>query len=148
MSILSEEYLQQAIDSVERMFAVIVFTPQGIVVDANPIFLDALGYQKADIVGQHHRIFCDEATVSSSGYKDFWDSLAGGAANSGTFHRLRKDGSSIYLYAEYAALKNPDGEVSLVIKIAQNISSMAQNLSAELGMSEKLLMRFLTLRGR
>ena len=44
MNVINNNEREQAWNSVERMFAVIVFTPEGNVLDANPVFLGALGY--------------------------------------------------------------------------------------------------------
>ena len=48
------------------------------VLHANAIFLDALGYELNEIVGKHHRIFVDPAEADSDDYRAFWQSLARG----------------------------------------------------------------------
>ncbi|MGA4817463.1 PAS domain S-box protein [Pseudomonas aeruginosa] len=40
--------------------ATIRFTPDGQIPSANPLFLAAVGYSADELVGKHHRIFCDE----------------------------------------------------------------------------------------
>lgn len=145
MSLLSNGQLEQAWGSVERMFAVIVFDAGGHVLNANEAFLDALGYARQDIEGQHHRIFCDEKLVASEGYRAFWDALGRGERQHGTFRRLRKDGSEIFLYAEYAPILDDQGRVVKVVKVAQNVSRVAENLIRQLGMSENLIGRLMTL---
>ncbi|MDM7322881.1 MAG: PAS domain-containing protein [Gammaproteobacteria bacterium] len=142
---LTTNELEQTWTSVERMFAVIVFTPQGEVMAANGIFLQAMGYTLAEIEGKHHRMFCSSEYVQSPAYAEFWTALARGESVHGTFRRLRKDGSEIFLYAEYAPLLDAEGRVVKVIKIAQNISRVAENLIRQLGMSEKLIGRLMTL---
>ncbi|MEW5972671.1 MAG: PAS domain-containing protein [Pseudomonadota bacterium] len=145
MSLLSNGELEQAWGSVERMFAVIVFDPKGNVINANPVFLEAMGYSREEIAGQHHRIFCDAKLVESDAYQAFWNALGSGERQHGTFRRLRKDGSEIFLYAEYAPLFDEQGQVVKVIKVAQNVSRVAENLIRQLGMSEKLIGRLMTL---
>lgn len=145
MSVVNNIEREQAWNSVERMFAVITFTPDGIVTDANSVFLDAMGYTHDQVAGQHHRTFCDSKLVESSEYRVFWDALRSGKSQHGTFRRLRKDGSEIFLYAEYAPLLNEQGQVTKVIKVAQNVSRVAENLIRQLGMSEKLIGRLMTL---
>lgn len=145
MSLFQNNELTQAWTSVERMFAVIVFDPQGNVIDANPVFLEAMGYSMEEIAGQHHRIFCDAKWAASDDYQMFWNALLRGERLHGTFRRLRKDGSEIFLYAEYAPLFNEQGQVVKVVKVAQNVSRVAENLIQHLGMSEKLIGRLMTL---
>ncbi len=145
MSILHDVQLTQAWNSVERMFAVITFTPQGEVIEANEVFEKAMGYSLDEIRGQHHRMFCDEKLTASPAYQAFWQSLAQGENQHGTFRRLRKDGSEIFLYAEYAPILNEHGQVCKVVKVAQNVSRVAENLIRQLGMSEKLIGRLMTM---
>ncbi|MEB3733573.1 PAS domain-containing protein [Halopseudomonas pachastrellae] len=47
--------------------ALIEFDLKGHVLHANDRFLTAMGYSKDEIVGKHHRIFCDPEEASSSG---------------------------------------------------------------------------------
>ena len=145
MSVMRNNQLKQAWNSVERMFAVISFTPDGKVIEANNVFTDAMGYTLDEIRGQHHRMFCDEKLVQSDSYRAFWDALRRGETQHGTFRRLRKDGSEIFLYAEYAPLLDDQGQVTKVVKVAQNVSRVAENLIQQLGMSEKLIGRLMTL---
>jgi len=64
--------IRKAIDTVQ---AVIQFDLEGNITDANENFLSATGYAKADIVGNHHRIFVDRKYAASSEYVDFWKKL-------------------------------------------------------------------------
>jgi len=145
MSIMQDIELKQAWNSVERMFAIIAFTPDGKVIEANSVFTDAMGYSLDEIQEQHHRMFCDDKLVQSDSYRAFWDALNRGENQHGTFRRLRKDGSEIFLYAEYAPLLDDQGQVLKVVKVAQNVSRVAENLIRQLGMSEKLIGRLMTL---
>ena len=145
MSVMRNNQLKQAWNSVERMFAVINFTPDGNVIEANSVFTDAMGYAPDEIQGQHHRMFCDDSLVQSDAYQAFWEALNRGETQHGTFRRLRKDGSEIFLYAEYAPLFDDQGQVTKVVKVAQNVSRVAENLIQQLGMSEKLIGRLMTL---
>ncbi|MEZ5453948.1 MAG: PAS domain-containing protein [Thiothrix sp.] len=141
-----ESELSQAWESVERMFAVITFDPQGNVIDANSLFLNTMGFSdKADVVGQHHRIFCQEAYVASAEYAEFWRKLAAGERVSGAFRRVRKDGSEIFLYAEYAPIRDENGQVIKVLKVAQNVSRIAEGVARQLGINARLADRLMSL---
>ncbi len=47
------------LEAMSRSQAIIRFTPDGVILDANQNFLSAMGYNLEEIKGKHHRIFCD-----------------------------------------------------------------------------------------
>lgn len=102
--------------------AFISFTPEGTILDANSLFLDAVGYQKEEIIGQHHRMFCDKQYVQSDSYRQFWQNLAKGQGENGEFKRFNKAGEVLYLEASYFPVKNAQGQVTKVIKIASDVT--------------------------
>lgn len=57
--------------AIDRSMAVIRFNLQGEVLSANDNFARVMGYRKAEVVGQHHRIFCESEFTSSSEYQAF-----------------------------------------------------------------------------
>ncbi len=104
----------------------IVFTPEGEIVDANPLFLQAVGYEKSEICGKNHRIFCAPDYAASRDYQRFWQQLAQGTAQTGTVTRYKKNGEAITLEANYFPVKAQD-EVRWVVKFATDVSvKMAQ----------------------
>ncbi|MEM9133354.1 MAG: PAS domain-containing methyl-accepting chemotaxis protein [Actinomycetota bacterium] len=116
------------LDSLNRSQAVIEFTPGGEILDANPNFTSALGYELHEIVGQHHRIFVDPAEAASSDYEDFWDNLRRGQFQSGEFARYTKHGQEIWIQATYNPVYDDEGTVYKVVKFATDITQqkMAQ----------------------
>lgn len=118
-----EQLFYQAVQQQEPM---IVFTSKGEIVDANPLFLSAVGYAKPDIVGQHHRMFCAADYARSSDYQRFWQALARGEAQSGTFSRYKKNGDLIKLEANYFPVTEHN-EVRWIVKFAADVTGkMAQ----------------------
>jgi len=108
--------------AVSRSMAMIEFTPEGIVLDANENFCAAMGYSAEEVRGKHHRIFCEEAYYRSEAYAKLWRDLARGEPVSGTFSRLNKRGKEIWLEASYMPVFGPDRQVTSVIKVATDIS--------------------------
>lgn len=138
--------LIQAWESVERMFAVVTFDPQGHILDANTLFLDTMGYNDKDVlINQHHRLFCSETYANSKDYLAFWAKLAAGERVSGAFRRVRQDGKEIYLYAEYAPIRDESGNIIKVLKVAQNISHIAEGMARQLGINPKLADRLMSM---
>lgn len=118
----ANESLTQAamLQALDRSMAIIEFTPDGEIVKANDNFTQAMGYGLNEIVGKHHRMFCEKEFYEKN--PNFWAELAGGNIKSGQFQRLTKSGNSIWLEASYNPVKNQLGHVTSVIKFATDIS--------------------------
>jgi methyl-accepting chemotaxis protein len=109
--------------AVSRSMAMIEFSPDGMVLDANENFCKVMGYSADEVRGKHHRIFCEEAFYRSEEYARLWRDLARGEPISGTFLRLNKSGKEIWLEASYMPVLGPDRQVRSVIKVATDISA-------------------------
>ncbi|MBU1304015.1 MAG: PAS domain S-box protein [Alphaproteobacteria bacterium] len=103
--------------------AIIEFDPTGKILTANPNFCKALGYDLAEIAGQHHRMFVDPVYATSPEYQAFWTALAAGTSSTMTFKRIAKGGREIWIEASYNPLIGPDGKVYRVIKIATDVTT-------------------------
>ena len=110
------------LDAMSRSQAIIEFTPTGEILGANENFCAALGYSLAEIVGKHHRMFCDPAYVQTSTYADFWKSLADGQFQANEFVRYGKDGREIWIQAAYNPVRDLNGRVFKVVKIATDVT--------------------------
>ncbi|GAA0890544.1 hypothetical protein GCM10009122_02220 [Fulvivirga kasyanovii] len=109
--------------AVDAGWASIEFEPDGTVISANANFVKTLGYHGQDeIVGKHHRIFCENSYTNTQEYEQFWRTLANGQIQSGEFKRISRDGREVWLQASYTPVKDQDGRVTKVIKIATDIS--------------------------
>jgi methyl-accepting chemotaxis protein len=110
------------LDAINMTNALIEYETNGTIVKANDLFLRALGYRHEDIVGKHHRIFCDEEYVRSKDYERFWDDLRKGKPQSGEFKRVSSNGSDVWIQASYTPVKDETGNVIKVIKIGVDVS--------------------------
>ena len=109
------------LEAINRSMAVIEFTPDGTILEANGNFLSTMGYSKGEIVGQHHRMFCKPEFYSSN--PNFWSELASGKFNSGQFERVNARGETLWLEASYNPVYDEDGKVEKIIKFASDITS-------------------------
>ena len=125
------------IRSFEQHCATISFTPDGQILEANPLFLATVGYTLTEIKGQHHRMFCTTEESGSSTYRAFWMSLANGESSSGTFLRKRKGGEDLWLEATYFPVEQ-DGDVVRIIKIANDITAEKERLDSQTGIFQAL----------
>ncbi|WP_421194804.1 methyl-accepting chemotaxis protein [Aeromonas jandaei] len=108
-------------DAVHGSVATITFSPDGTVLAANDLFLNVVGFSASEVVGQHHRIFCDKQYAQSSAYQQFWADLKQGRSRTGVFQRFNRRGEPIWLEATYFPVKLR-GIVTKVIKIAADIT--------------------------
>lgn len=118
---------QQIKTAVDTGWASIEFEPSGIILDTNDNWVETLGYKKSEMVGQHHRMFCDDDYASSSEYKQFWKNLADGKILSGEFRRLKKGGEAFWINASYTPVTDQKGKVIKVVKIAADITDMVND---------------------
>jgi methyl-accepting chemotaxis protein len=103
--------------------AIITFDTQGVILDANDIFCQLLGYRVADLKGQHHSIFVDAAHRESAAYRQFWERLRAGQFDAGQYRRLGKDGREVWIQASYNPVMGADGKVQQVVKVASDITA-------------------------
>ncbi|GAB2676262.1 hypothetical protein GCM10027170_02330 [Aliiglaciecola aliphaticivorans] len=69
-----EESLQEQIslvDSIKNNVAYIEFTPEGIILTANSLFLSVVQFTSQEISGQHHRIFCARSMLIQGSITSF-----------------------------------------------------------------------------
>lgn len=105
--------------------AMIEFTPDGLILDANELFLKVVGYTHAQVVGQHHSMFCEKPYATSYDYREFWQLLAAGKAQSRRFARVTSTGNKVWLEATYFPVLD-NGQVVKIIKIASDVTHMTQ----------------------
>lgn len=118
------------IAAIDKSQAIIEFTTEGVILDANQNFLQAMGYSKEEIVGQHHRMFVDKDEASSKAYKKLWANLASGEGFSGRIKRFAKNQIPVWLEASYNPILDEDGTVRRVLKVASDVT-LGENLRAE-----------------
>jgi methyl-accepting chemotaxis protein len=112
--------IYQALDRVQ---AIIEFDLDGTVVSANENFLRIFGYELDEVVGKHHRMFCDPDYVESDAYTELWNKLGRGEFHSAEFKRLAKGGKEIWLRASYNPVFDEDGKPVRVVKFATDVTA-------------------------
>ena len=109
-------------EAFNRSYAVIEFGLDGTILSANSNFLDLMGYRLDDVVGKHHRIFCENAYASSAEYARFWEQLGQGRFEAGLYCRKRRDGGDVWLQATYKPVMNAEGKPVKVVKLATDVT--------------------------
>lgn len=130
--------LQSLTNSIEKYLATISFTPEGLVISANPLFLAAVEYTLDEVVGQPHKIFCPTNTVNSPRYEEFWRQLRDNKPQTGTFLRKTKEGREVWLEATYFPVVDDNGKLSHIYKIATDVSKQHEELMTMRSISKAL----------
>lgn len=120
--------LQCRASSVDTALATIHFKTDGTIMGASDHFLQLLGYSRDELVGKHHSVLCEPAYSRSQPYARFWQDLASGQSQQGTFNRLRKGGSPVWVEATYFPVKDEQGNVVEICKIASDVTSNQERL--------------------
>jgi methyl-accepting chemotaxis protein len=117
------------LDALSRAQAVIEFTPKGEILTANKNFLEALGYQLAEIQGKHHQMFCEPSYTASDDYRQFWAKLAAGEFVADEFLRIGKGGKQVHIQASYNPIFDMNGRVFKVVKFATDVTTRVKNVN-------------------
>ncbi|SEP79418.1 methyl-accepting chemotaxis sensory transducer with Pas/Pac sensor [Solimonas aquatica] len=108
--------------AINKAQAVIEFTLDGQILNANENFLKTVGYTLEEVRGQHHRIFVEPGYAASNEYRAFWDKLGRGEYDAGQYKRIGKSGQTIWLEASYNPIFDAKGKPFKVVKFATDVS--------------------------
>jgi methyl-accepting chemotaxis protein len=119
--------LRADLNAIKASMGYVEFTPNGDIIDANQLFQDVVGYSAREIIGRHHRMFCEPGYVETQEYQQFWQDLREGKTKQGTFSRRIKNGDTVWLEASYFPVFS-GSEVVKVIKIASDVTAAKESL--------------------
>lgn len=121
--VLEAQHTMMAID---HTYSIIEFNLDGTIIGANENFLRLSGYAKDELIGSHHRILCDPTYVKSNDYATFWERLAQGHFETGTYQRITKGGKPIWIQTSYNPTLNANGEIYKIVKFATDITAQKE----------------------
>lgn len=112
-------------DAINRSQAVIHFSPDGTILDANTNFLSALGYELSDIKGKKHAMFVPRDEQGAE-YVAFWEALRKGQFQTAEFRRIGRGGREVWIQASYNPIFDSNGHVCRVVKFATDITEQVK----------------------
>ncbi|HEY1068034.1 MAG TPA: PAS domain-containing methyl-accepting chemotaxis protein, partial [Pirellulales bacterium] len=115
---------QGRVAAIGRVQAVVEFSLDGVIVDANDNFLQAMGYRLDEVKGRHHSLFVDRVEANGAEYRQFWANLAQGRLQTGRFRRIGKGGHDVWIEGSYFPVLDYAGRPFKVVKYATNITSL------------------------
>ena len=120
---VDDQELNSRLTALNRSNAIIEFDLSGNILFVNNLFLELLGYEEHEVLGQHHNIFIDTTETNPIEYDKFWANLRKGNFQEDEFRRVRKDGQSVWLRGNYNPIFDHSGKPYKVIKIASDITA-------------------------
>lgn len=81
--------------------SILQFDTNGKILTANENFSRTLGYQRVEILGQHHRLSVDPNEVGTSDYREFWARLNRREFDQRQYKHVGKGGKEVLIEASY-----------------------------------------------
>ena len=119
--------------------AVIEFDVNGNILWANNNFLSLMEYELSEVVGRHHSMFVHDSAQDENEYFEIWRKLAEGQSLTGEYKRISKRGNPIWIQGSYTPVRNAQGDVVKIIKMAVNITDK-HKLAEDLAKKNKELL--------
>jgi methyl-accepting chemotaxis protein len=114
------------IEAISKSQAVIEFSMDGTILNANDNFLRTLGYSLDEIKGKHHGMFVEPQYRQSSEYREFWAQLGRGEYVTDQFKRFGKGGREVWIQASYNPILDLHGKPLKVVKYATDVSAQVR----------------------
>ncbi|MBL8699064.1 MAG: PAS domain S-box protein [Alphaproteobacteria bacterium] len=119
------------LDAMRTAQAFVECSPQGVIVDANAVFLQATGFALEDLVGQEHSVFADPAWRAQPDFRPFWDKVARGETQSGLYRFASKAGKEVWFQGSYAPVVDAKGVVTAVVVTGWDVTAQTQKAQAD-----------------
>jgi methyl-accepting chemotaxis protein len=114
------------IQAISKAQAVIEFNLDGTITTANENFLKTVGYGATEIMGKHHRMFCEPEYARSGDYEMFWKKLNRGEFDAGRYLRIGANGKRVWIQATYNPIMDMNGVPYKVVKFAIDITKQVE----------------------
>ena len=129
---LEEQFADYAgqVAAIRKSQAVIEFSLDGTILDANDNFLNTLGYTLDEVKGRHHSIFVEEVYRQSVDYREFWLKLNRGEYQVDEYKRIGKGGKEVWIQASYNPILDTNGKPFKVVQFATDLTEHQMAINA------------------
>lgn len=104
--------------AINASMAVAEYDTDGKITKVNTHYLEMMGYNQEEVVGEHQRIFATKEEKMSEEFRQFWKDLSSGTAKNGLFKRMTKRGETVHVRSSFSPITNRSGEVVKIMEIA------------------------------
>ncbi|WP_052444181.1 PAS domain S-box protein [Flammeovirga sp. OC4] len=110
------------IAAIDASYMRVEFDLDRCILDCNDLFSEGVGYNKDELIGLDHVNLVEKEYGQSQDYKNFWNKLRNGEADKNVYKRKAAGGKEIWLQATYNPIRNQEGEVYKIVKIAEDVT--------------------------
>jgi methyl-accepting chemotaxis protein len=106
------------------------FSLGGEILAANQNFLDLVGYQREEVLGQPNALFLFGVDPASMAYRQFWLDLAAGQFKAGEYRRRTRDGREVWIQSTFSPIVGVDGVPYKIVQFATDVTARKQAVAA------------------
>ncbi len=117
----SQSETESTMLAINGSMGVAEYDAEGRITKINSMYLKMIGFEQAEVVGEHHRIFVPKEEKNSEEYRQFWRDLTLGNPKKGVFTRINRKGEAITLRSSFSPIKNRTGEVVKIMEIVYTV---------------------------
>ena len=133
-----ERELQSKLDALSRVQAVIEFSLDGKILQANKNFMETFGYGLEELLGESHAKLCESSFAASDEYRELWGGLRRGEHRAGQFVRVAKGGKRVWIEASYNPVLDENGRPAKVIKFATDVTAQKLKAAQDASLAEAI----------
>ncbi len=124
--IKTEKRLRELSQAVEQSPASVIITDKnGIIVYANPKFIEMRGYKQQDVIGKNPSLF-KSGVHDQKFYKNLWGTILKGKIWKGEILNKKKNGQLFWESALISPILNEEGEIHNFVGIYEDISKQKE----------------------
>src|SRR5690606_2008663 len=116
--------LESTMLAINASMALAEYDTDGKITKVNTHYLEMMGYNQEEVVGEHQRIFATKEEKMSEEFRQFWKDLSSGNAKNGLFKRMTKQGETIHVRSSFSPITNRSGEVVKIMEVAYAIKQL------------------------
>ncbi len=110
------------ITAIGKSQGVIELGLDGTVLKVNQTYLQMLGYQEHELVGQHVSKVLEPGFAGSEAYKTLWSRLVNGGSDMGQYKRIAKGGREVWIQASYNPIYDLKGKPCKIVNYTMDIT--------------------------
>lgn len=108
--------------AISRAMLVVEYDMNGTIISTNRNFQSLSGYTEAELIGQHHRIFCMPEVQSLPAYATLWERLGRGEIVGGEYRYLNKQGEELWIRTTLNPILDADGKPFKVFQLGDDVT--------------------------
>jgi methyl-accepting chemotaxis protein len=110
------------IAAIGKSQGVVELSLDGMVLKANEVYLNMLGYTEQEFVGKHISMVMDPTFAKSSAYTTLWNKLAKGESDTGQYKRIAKDGKEVWIQSSNNPIYDLNGKPYKIVAYTMDIT--------------------------